>query len=309
MVVDISDLDQSSLRKILLNDEMFQRTNGQQGVKADFCGTRFKNPDALRDGRSYHIDYSGMDFSGMNCSMHSFFNCDLMGTSFKGANLSGAKFIGSDLREADFSGAFGVSVNMSYTRQYGTRHDKTNYQEGNFDFADGMHTSFRNSSLIGISMCRSSFQKSDFQFADLSYANLKGAKLDDSNLSFSKLDHADGTRVSFINVNGRGASFDHMLLREAKLLGLNADEVYMASVMLVHAQHNMVLAQFGPIGKNSEYVTFNIKDKQVSVPGKPGVMGINEFERVAQKDTALKPAISAFHEAQKIFEKQKSSVR
>lgn len=300
MICNIAELDAKSFAQIRRDDEMYVRTNGRKGKKAELIGTRFSQNDILRDGYSYYFDYSGLDLSGMDCSLHNFYHCDFYKTSFRGANLTNAKFFGSNLQYADFSGAYGLQVDMSYTVQDCAIHDKANYREGIFNFASGDKVSFHSSDMIGASFQKACLTNCDFQYADMKFSSLKNCKLDGSNLSYANLSHADGTRCSLKDTQCRGANFDEMLLAEAKLLGINVEEVYMASMMLVHAQHSLILAQFGPVGRNGGYITCNLENGQVSIPEEKKVLQYQEFAKRVKSNTELAPALAAFDTAKNL---------
>ena len=306
MLHSVEDLSADEFHHIIKEHELFQRTEGRQGKKAELHGSHFNQNINFAGEISYQMDYSGIDFSGIDCAHHVFHNCNLVNSKFSGANISATQFFGSNLKNADFRECFGVRVNMSYTRQDGTKHDEANYQEGKFDYAIGRNTSFYESNLIGASIGHASFIKADARYADFSFASLEGSDFSDSDFSFSKLVRADGTRSSFNNVNARQSNMSHMLLKEAKLLGLNVEEVYMASVMLVQAQHNLAVAQFGPLGRESGYATLNLKTDEVSLPDRKNVIHMKEFEKITKKDPNLKPALAAFLEAQNVFRLQNS---
>lgn len=141
----------------------------------------------------------------------------------KPLDLSGADMRGYDLTKPEctemFKGANMRGTNFACKEIRGIRFENVNLESANFENADLSKASFRNCNLSKANFKGAKVMFGGFRNTNLSGANFTGAKFE--SVGFDKLkmtgvifDGADFFRVSLVDVDHEGASFQNITKRD-----------------------------------------------------------------------------------------------
>ncbi|MEQ9358024.1 pentapeptide repeat-containing protein [Coleofasciculus chthonoplastes] len=160
---------------------------------------------------SFHGDWSGIDFSGVNLSNSNFSEVDFSGANLSGANLSESSLKGANLSGTDFSKANLRKADLG---------DKGYEYTGSWLERRYFNTNLTNSNLTG----------ADLHGANLHEANLSGAEFYGANLIRANLSEIQAADAQFAFAKFTGACIEDWQYNEAtNFNGIVCDFVYLDS--------------------------------------------------------------------------------
>ena len=193
------------LEKILQDHQIWLKSNGEKGERADLRNLDFSNSAdltaLLRHYSLKNADLSHTDFS----------NQDLSGVIFKGAKLENANFNGAKLNNAHMENISADRINLSYAdisnayfdgaviqhaQMNSTHANMTSFAHADMDFSDirsmiAINADFTDASMRNVEAMQTTFRNACFKNADLSGADLFQSSMPHTNISGANLEDAD----------------------------------------------------------------------------------------------------------------------
>ena len=126
-------MDQQQLRQILDNHQLWLKSGGEQGKRADLRGA----------------DLRGEDLRGANLQQAYLQGANLLGAELQGANLQRVNLLGADLQEADLRWANLLEANLQGANLRGADLRAANLQRANLRGADLRAANSRGEKLEG----------------------------------------------------------------------------------------------------------------------------------------------------------------
>ena len=157
----------TELNNILASHELWLRTDGADGSKANLEGAYLENAN-LREANLENANLAGVNLFKANLAGVNLFKANLENANLNGANIKEANLMYANLREANLFGS-----NLMYASLFGT-----NLTAANLTAANLMYANLGGKCLVGANLTA----------ANLTAANLEGANLEGANLTGTILD-------------------------------------------------------------------------------------------------------------------------
>lgn len=223
----LTPLSQAEFEVALREHELWMRTEGQQGRRANF-----------RD-----LDLRGCRLSGASLS-----GASLRGACLKGLDLSRTVFTEVDMADANLSEVKAQGANFQRANLSKAKLDMAVLEAADFSFAnlqsvDLSGANLDNAVLVQASMREAQLASSTLERANLSQTILREAVLTDANLSQANLEHADLRDTRCTRTRFDGAKLKETMLRGAELEGVSFIEVDFSHAVDVAPQYQMVAFQ------------------------------------------------------------------
>ena len=164
-------MDQQQLRQILDNHQLWLKSGGEQGKRADLRGANLRGANLL-EANLREANLRGANLRGANLQGANLEGANLEGANLEGANLVVADLLGADLQEADLREADLLGAN-----------------------------------LLEANLLEANLQRADLRGADLQGANSRGVKLEGATYSPEQLQVARNVPPEYLS-DAKPASAD-----------------------------------------------------------------------------------------------------
>ncbi len=168
-------LDNNSLKSIIQDHQLWLKTNGKQGRKADLS----------------HTDLEGVNLNKAILQGAILNNSDLAETNLSKANLKGSNLQVANMHQADLQGANLSKADLQWTHLIDANLKHANATQANLKKANLRHANLQKANLYGAMLDHTILEDAVLQEADLYKANLQGARLVGANLKGAYLDSAN----------------------------------------------------------------------------------------------------------------------
>lgn len=179
------------------------------------------------------VDYSQVDFSGLEMANFDFSGMDLAGRNFQGAvlyganfrdtQLDGAVFEGAYLTNADFGGASMRGADLRDAKLYGAKFSKTDLTGALADGAIFVRSTFSYARLIRIRAPQANFHLAKLDHTVLGSATFWDASFLDADFTAVDVSGSSLLRTQLRGVDLSGMNLSNTALHEAKLTGARYD--------------------------------------------------------------------------------------
>ena len=198
--------------------------------------------EALRDfipedmclGRTWFLDFSGVDIEGINLSGLK----KLQRTYFSGADMDGINLSQSDLRRSNFSGAIIDGGNLSGANLEGCRFAGALLRNVHFEGANLTGCDFSGAWLVNCDFSGADLSKTKFAGSKLENIKVYGAKFSDSDIRGAKISRLDSfqtnySRSKFGSATLENCSFYQDLFGYSKFIGVDLISSFFEAVELI----------------------------------------------------------------------------
>ena len=198
--------------------------------------------EALRDfipedmclGRTWFLDFSGVNIEGMNLSGLK----NLQGTFFSGADMDGIDLSLSDLTHSNFSGVIIDGGNFSEANLKDCRFAGAMLRNVNFERANLTGCDFSGAWLMNCDFSGADLSKTKFAGSKLEKVKVYGAKFSDSDIRGAKISRLDSfqtnySRSKFGSATLENCSFYQDLFGSSKFIGADLISSYFEAVEFI----------------------------------------------------------------------------